>query len=63
MNLIEAKDNMVTIFAGAQTIQLKLQERVSNSYQQQGMPAPVYFESFLEEMTIEGNDLSVRYTL
>lgn len=63
MNLIEANDNNVNIFAGAQTIQLKLKDKITNSYFQEGMPVPITFDSFLDEVTQEDNNLSIKYSL
>jgi len=63
MNLIEANEDKATIFAGAQTIELQLKTKVQNSYQQPGMPVPVYFESFLNEITIDDDNLELKYSL
>ena len=63
MNLIEVQEDMVNIFAGAQTIMLKLKNKIQNNYQQPGMPMPIIFDSFLNGIQIEKNDLEIKYTL
>ena len=63
MNLIEANEEQVFIFAGTQTIVLKLKDKISNSYHQEGMPGPIYFDSFLNEINHENDNLEIKYTL
>lgn len=63
MNLIEANEEKVNIFAGAQTIELKLKDKITNHYHQEGMPMPIVFESFLNDIQISENNLEIQYTL